>query len=208
MAEILARDDITPGAPYIPDEVMGTQESLAARLATDGGSGPTRGEAMGAAGAIGGGIGASIAIKSGTVTGAAWVGVGAAGLTGVAASGMVGWEAGTALYKVDLVQQYIQWQMEKVGLLPELWKNPFFPLYLEPAQFPDPMPKLDLEWGNPRKEIWPIPQEGDKLVGDFDAYDVPLDRDIVEIVGSQGWGQWGSSGQGGDAELNRFAEWA
>lgn len=76
--------------------------------------GPTQGELLALGGAIGGGVGASIAIESGPIVGVAAVSVGVAGVAGLFASGIAGWELGKLIASVDVVQDSLQEVVEYI----------------------------------------------------------------------------------------------
>lgn len=81
-------------------------------VATEGS--PTGQEVITVTGAIGGGVGASLAITSGTVTGAALVPVLVAGFAGVGATAVASWTIGKAIGETDLVRDSLVSLMESL----------------------------------------------------------------------------------------------
>ncbi|MDO8439423.1 MAG: hypothetical protein Q7S67_04200 [Telluria sp.] len=78
------------------------------RLPEDSSPPPTRTEIITSFAAMGGGIGASLALESGAVTGAALVPTIAAGLGGVGASGIIAWEIGGMINDIGFVRDSLQ----------------------------------------------------------------------------------------------------
>lgn len=85
--------------------------------------------------ALGGGIGAALALESGTVTGAALVGVNAAYFGGLGASYLVGREIGQFIGSIPAVQNGLQSAVEY-----------FFPTDPPPPQAPEELPYAPYEY--------------------------------------------------------------
>ncbi len=75
---------------------------------------PTGGETIGLGVAIGGGVGASLAITQGGLVGTSLVTVWGAGLGGVAAAGYAGWGVGSWVYERPIVRDNIQKALEAI----------------------------------------------------------------------------------------------
>ncbi|MES2320125.1 MAG: hypothetical protein V4631_21825 [Pseudomonadota bacterium] len=105
-------------------EIVATGEAVAAKPPGVSGS-----EVITVSGAIGSGVGASIALSSGTITGAAFIPVLAAGFAGVGATAYASWSLGTAIGETDIVRDNILKLIEAVmpndtvSTPPEVWEN-------------------------------------------------------------------------------------